>query len=56
MSGTSPNYKQIYIDIIDKTFPQKKEECDKILSKTRISTIDVIVLNKIICLSVKLPV
>ena len=48
MSGTSPNYKQIYIDILDKKFPHKKEACNKILSKTRVSTIDVIVLNKII--------
>lgn len=48
MKQTLPNYKQIYTDIIQEKFPDKKEECHTILSKNRISVMDIITINKII--------
>ena len=48
MKQAAPNYKQIYIDILNKKYSHKKAECNTILSKSIISGIDVIALNKII--------
>ena len=48
MNQTAPNYKQIYIDILNKKYSHKKAECNTILSKSIISGMDVIALNKII--------
>lgn len=47
MKGT-PDYRKIYSDILDKKFPDKKSKCQIILSKNRLSTLDVITLNKMI--------
>ncbi|UHO37144.1 helix-turn-helix domain-containing protein [Chryseobacterium capnotolerans] len=44
----TPNYKQIYIDFLDSKKPEKKSYCMSILSKTEISALDIIDLNKII--------
>ena len=40
-----PNYKNIYLDIITKKFPSKKEAYKKLLSKKTLTNYDVIVLN-----------
>lgn len=48
MNQTAPNYKQIYLDILNKKFPNKKAECKVILSKSSVSGIDIIAINKII--------
>lgn len=44
----TPNYKKIYIDILDKKYPQKISICQRILNKKTLSTMDIITLNKII--------
>ena len=41
-----PNYKNIYLDIISKKFPSKKDTYEKVLSKNTLTNYDVIVLNK----------
>ncbi|MFP8892153.1 hypothetical protein SAMN06265171_101661 [Chryseobacterium rhizoplanae] len=45
---TTPNYKQIYTDIIKTKFPEKKEKCISLLNKADLSQIDIIELNNII--------
>ena len=42
----TPDYKQIYTDILDKKYPDKKEECKIILEKEQLSTIHIIELNQ----------
>lgn len=44
--NTKPNYKRIYSDIIDQKFPHKKAECQKLLNKKNLSSIDILKLNK----------
>nr|WP_304343958.1 helix-turn-helix domain-containing protein [Chryseobacterium koreense] len=44
--NNTPNYKQIYTDIIDKKHPMKKAECQSILKKKIISAMDIIELNE----------
>lgn len=41
-----PNYKQIYMDILSRKYPHKKEECEKLLEKKTLSALDVIELNE----------
>ena len=48
METKGPNYKKIYEDILRLQHPTKKEECEKILSKTAFSVKDVININNII--------
>ncbi|QES93950.1 helix-turn-helix domain-containing protein [Empedobacter brevis] len=43
-----PDYKQIYIDIVEMKFPEKRLECIKILEKEKLSALDVLHLNQII--------
>ncbi|MEY8760409.1 helix-turn-helix domain-containing protein [Chryseobacterium tongliaoense] len=43
-----PNYRQIYSDIILEQFPDKMDLCRNILSKSHLSTLDVIKLNDIL--------
>ncbi|MGK6344358.1 helix-turn-helix domain-containing protein [Chryseobacterium sp. DT-3] len=43
-----PNYKQIYTDIINRKYPEKWDRCATILSKTELTTLDIIKLNEII--------
>lgn len=45
---SQPNYKRIYLDILDIKYPSKKEKCLSILSKKKLSFLDVIALNNII--------
>ncbi|GAA4161460.1 hypothetical protein GCM10022217_27140 [Chryseobacterium ginsenosidimutans] len=40
-----PNYKKIYTDIINMKFPEKKVECDQLLSKKKLSVFDILELN-----------
>lgn len=44
----TPNYRQIYIDIIKTKFPKKTEKCISLLNKADLSQIDIIELNNII--------
>lgn len=48
MSTISPDYKRIYMDILHKKYPEKKEECNLILKKRVLSFLDILTLNKII--------
>ncbi|MBP2619487.1 helix-turn-helix domain-containing protein [Chryseobacterium jejuense] len=48
MEETSPDYKMIFTDIITKQFPHKKELCQNILGKEKLSTFDIIKLNKLL--------
>jgi len=41
-----PNYKQIYLDILSQKYPHKKDVCEKLLEKKRLSAMDVIELNE----------
>jgi hypothetical protein len=41
-----PNYKQIYLDILSQKYPHKKDVCEKLLEKKRLSVMDVIELNE----------
>ncbi len=43
-----PNYKRIYLDILNEKQSLKNKECSEILSKENMSAIDVLALNKII--------
>ncbi|MCT2561869.1 helix-turn-helix domain-containing protein [Chryseobacterium herbae] len=40
-----PNYKLIYSDIIERKFPHKKAECEKLLEKKMLSAMDILELN-----------
>ncbi|KMQ60686.1 hypothetical protein ACM40_13050 [Chryseobacterium sp. BLS98] len=41
-----PYYKKIYFDILTKKYPDKLNECNKILSKEELSVLDIIQLNQ----------
>ena len=43
---TTPNYKRIYSDILNKRYPEKKEVCNPIIEKANLSAFDVIMLNE----------
>lgn len=44
----TPNYRKIYEDMIAKKYPEKSAQCQRILNKKKISTMDIIMLNNII--------
>ena len=44
----SPNYKRIYSDIINIKYPDKKELCSNLLSKSKLSTLDIIEISRIL--------
>ncbi|QQV02419.1 MULTISPECIES: helix-turn-helix domain-containing protein [Chryseobacterium] len=44
----SPDYRLIFSDIIDKKFPHKKKDCERILKKDYLSALDIITLNQMI--------
>lgn len=44
-SGLIPDYKLIYMDILNKKYPHKKEECLKLLNKKKWSVMDILELN-----------
>ncbi|RNA61434.1 helix-turn-helix domain-containing protein [Chryseobacterium nematophagum] len=46
MKKSTINYKRIFLDILDKKYPHKKEEVMPLLHKSNFSTLDVIDLNK----------
>ncbi|WP_276963676.1 helix-turn-helix domain-containing protein [Chryseobacterium sp.] len=46
MRESIPNYRLIYNDILKKKFPEKLNECLPILQKERLSSLDVLELNK----------
>lgn len=48
MENNQPDYKRIYSDILDRMFPDKKEQCMDILNKKIISHLDVIKINTMI--------
>ncbi|UOU99893.1 hypothetical protein MUU74_08050 [Chryseobacterium daecheongense] len=48
MTRTSPNYKRIYSDILERNFPEKKDAFAFFLSKRSLSSLDIIKLNDMI--------
>ncbi|SIR55723.1 hypothetical protein SAMN05880573_1277 [Chryseobacterium sp. RU33C] len=46
--STLPNYKKIYTDMISMKYPHKMEECQEILNRNKINSLDVIILNNIL--------
>ncbi|AZB32679.1 MULTISPECIES: helix-turn-helix domain-containing protein [Chryseobacterium] len=46
MQKSTPNYHQIYNDIINKKYPSRKEECRFLLNKENLSVLDIIELNR----------
>ncbi len=45
---SSPDYKRIYIDIITRKYPEKMQLCKTILSKKKLSFLDIIRLNNLL--------
>lgn len=45
----SPNYKQIYLDMISKKYPDKIELCHSLFVKNQCSTLDIVKINQILC-------
>jgi len=43
-----PNYKKIYEDILQLKYPEKREQCKMLLSKTKLSVRDIIEINSVI--------
>ncbi|KMQ62716.1 transposase [Chryseobacterium sp. BLS98] len=48
MKKSQPDYKKIYMDIINNKYPQKRILCETILNKRQFSVLDVIRLNALI--------
>lgn len=46
MQKLNVNYKLIYTDILERNFPDKKEECKPLIEKKNLSAIDIIKLNE----------
>ncbi|WP_080779710.1 transposase [Chryseobacterium phocaeense] len=42
---SQPDYKKIYSDIIERKFPHKQKECEKLLGKKTLSALDIVELN-----------
>jgi len=47
-ANASPNYKQIYIDLIQKKYPEKESDCRSFLEKDELSVLDILKINQII--------
>lgn len=45
-NDTTPDYKTIYTDILNKKYPHKKQDCKNILDKNNISVLDILELNR----------
>ena len=41
-----PDFKLIYSDILDKQYPEKIAECERLLAKKHLSVIDILELNR----------
>lgn len=48
MEKSEPDYKMIYTDLINEKYPEKKEKYSPLLSKEKLSVLEVIRLNKIL--------
>lgn len=48
MKTNTPDYKRIFKDILKMKYPEKKEECNDLLSKKELSMLDIIKLNQTI--------
>jgi hypothetical protein len=48
MERSEPDYKRIYTDLVNEKYPEKKSEHISLLSKEKLSVLDVITLNKIL--------
>lgn len=46
--SSSPDYKKIYNDLIERKYPHLKNQCSSILRKDKLSTFDVLNLNAIL--------
>ncbi len=46
MQKSNVNYRQIFMDILDAKYPEKKEACLSLLQKQNLSAIDIITLNR----------
>lgn len=44
--GTTPDYKRIYIDMINMKYRDRMKDCENILNKNNISSMDVIALQE----------
>jgi len=45
-NNTTPDYKTIYMDILNLKFPDKKAECEFFLKKEHLSALDILKLNE----------
>ena len=41
-----PDYKKIFSDILEKTYPEKKGLCETLLTKMQLSAIDIVEINQ----------
>ncbi|MBL1220626.1 helix-turn-helix domain-containing protein [Chryseobacterium sp. L7] len=48
MKNSSPDYKRIYMEIINENYPKKKKICQSILNKKELSVLDILKLNALI--------
>lgn len=48
MDVSQPNYRRIYLDILDRNITKNKDECKAILNKNKLTALDVIKLNTLI--------
>ncbi|MBL1219368.1 helix-turn-helix domain-containing protein [Chryseobacterium sp. L7] len=48
MENKEPDYVRIFSDIISKKFPEKKSSCKHFLKKEKLSSLEVIALNRIL--------
>ena len=48
INEVSPDYKRIYMDLLELKYPEKKEACSVILNKHKVTALDVIRINRII--------
>jgi len=46
MEDITPDYKRIYKDILEKKYPDKKQLCKNLLDKKKLTSLDIIELNK----------
>lgn len=46
MEDIAPDYKRIYKDILDKKYPDKKQQCIHLLDKEKLTFLDIIELNR----------
>lgn len=46
MEKSNPDYHRIYNDIINKKYPERKEDCKALLDKKELSVLDIIELNR----------